>query len=1291
MRRAAPLLLGCAAAALTAAPETVRAQAFTANPTTVAGNVTYDRATPGVETITVNTPSAVINWDFVSPIGNPITFLPTGNTATFQNSVNNPTFAVLNRITPSGAPILMDGNVISQLQTLGGGTVPGGTVIFSSPTGIIIGSKAVFDVGRLMLTSLDPILNAGGEFLVGGNIVLADGSSFPNAAVVTQPGSLFRAPAEGSWVVFAAPQVTHGGSVRVNGSAAYVGAEIVSITINEGLFDINIETGSTQANPVVHTGITGGPASTGAPDNHMIAMVASPQTAPMTMLLSGSVGFDAAVSAAVENGAIVLSAGHDIVGTQIDPFPNEDIPASARITGGTFTSDVTGRARSQFIAGNTGPGTLTFTQDVRIAGYEFAHLTADGGFAVTVGGDAVVSAANLRPVGFGAAINIVGGEAMLRASAGSTINVAGNATVDASARGRVDDTGAGSGTGGQALVAGDTGTVDIAGNLTVLSTGTGGSDPAVPPPARGGNGSGGTALASALSDGTLHVGGNLLIDATGTGTAGTGATPGTGSIGTGGTARVEALNSGAVRIDGATNAVASGVGGQQDGAAPNVGGAGQGGTAGVRAAAGTIDLTGPVSLTANGSGGSGPQGGTGAGGTAFVEALQGRATLAGAAQLRADATGGGGATQGTAAGGTLLVRAVAQGGSPPARVQIGPLDGISLATGNPAGGNLLGRWIFTAVNGTIQLGTANLNASANGPPGLPTASEFQLQDGTVTVAGQGNFLTDGEIRLSAAGSGRLDGGNLLLNGRAGIFLTHAGRAAGAFTVDAGTFGAITLNDYLAALGTAVSGNGIDIRAGRDATLAQTNATGLLNVNAGNDVTVAAAATGADIRIAAGRDARIAAGGSIGDAATATVSVQAAQDFTAAAGTVVRGGTIDIRAGRTATLAQTNAAAALNVTAGGTARFNSAATGGQITVASADIDVPAGGSIGNAGTTLVSLQVQPQANETSLGGAEQGPGYTLTEAEAGRLQGAIVRVSAPGGAAGPAGSSRIVVRNLSLSATAVQAFEIATPGIVRVDGPLLLANAGAANRIGIAAGTRLEVATPSGGVRVRDAAGAPAGSLTVAAGDIWVTDPQTLGLLAADPDFAGRDQVLETNQGADNPRGWIEAGAITLAPQVTLFVQNSGTPGALAGLTVGSGRLTIRPSGDDPASVFAFGRRLNPDGSSTVNVPFFFQVDYSFADTAGYTNDSEFNGCFINNPRCGAPFGGVPGGSRDFVLRSFPIPPQEPPGEAVDEDAFAADPLIEEPVTSGSDSTLWFDPDDELDDEDDDDEDERREE
>jgi len=1549
MRRSAPLLLGCAAAAFVL-PTAARGQAFTASPTTIHGSVTYDRSVPGVDTITVNTPSAVINWDFVSPFGNPVVFQPAGTTAIFQNSTNIADFAVLNRIIPPGAPIAMNGNVISQLRNAAGQTIPGGTVIFSSPTGIIVGSTAVFDVGRLMLTSLDPVLNGSGEFLIDNNFIQLTATQPGSPAVITLAGSQIRAPGEGSWVALVGPQVTHGGSVRVNGSAAYVGARLVEITINQGLFDINIIAGSTHPNPIVHTGSTGGPASTGAGDNHLIAMVASPQAEPMTMLLSGSVGFDPAVSASVENGAIVLSAGHDTFGTGINVSPEGPAPASVLITGGTFTSDVTGRARTDFIAGNAGAGSLTFTQDVSIAGLARAHLTADQGFAITVGGNASVSAANLQPVIFGGVFDVTGGEALIRAGSGSSIAIAGSATVDASARGGMnDELIAGSGTGGQARVEADKGSIEVGGSLSVLSNGTGFSSRQAPPRSRGGDGNGGTALASARNGGSLTVGGALQVEANGTGTAGTGETPGTGATGTGGAARIEALGGGAVRIEGATNATASGLGGEMGSGAGNVGGSGQGGSATALASGGSIDLAGPVALAADGSGAIGPEGGTGTGGVALIEAFEGRATLAGAAQLQASGTGGDaafdpggrggdgtggsvgllareGATEGVLTapsatlaslgtggagapgggvgpggsggtgrgddvsaiaeagngrlqvgaltarsigtggaggagsaqaggaggagfGGDVLAATVAAGagaavgradfasvaltsagrggaggaGSPEGSggrgsggrttlsstdapltvsgqatlaasgtggagssvgsatggdvvvrsgplqsgttgsLSVGTLEGISTATGNPAGGNVLGRWIVTADRGSIALGAANLTASAGGSPAVPATSEIQLLGGTVDVAGQGSFATEGDIRLTAAGSGRLGGGEIILNGRAGIVLTHAGRAAGAFTVDAARFTALTLGDYVAdggaavrgrdgvaigagrdarlgltasnalvgvtagrnavvagavtggdvriaagsdvevaaggsigatnnvlvqagtdyraAPGTSVQGGSVDIGAGRDATLAQTSATGQLSVSAGNNAIVAGAATGGEVRIVAGQDVAVAAGASIGNAATSAVSVQAGRDYTAAAGTIVRGGTVDLSAGRNATLAQTNAVASLNVTAGGTARFTSAATGSQITIASAEIDVPAGSSVGGAGTTLVSLQVQPQAGETTLGGTTQGPAYTLTEAEAGRLTGNVLRVSAPAGPLGPAGSSRIVVRNLTLNAVAVQAFEIVTPGVTRVEGALLLANSGAAGRIDITAGTRLEVATPGGGVRIRDAAGAPAGTLAVAAGDIWVTDAATLGLLAGDRNFAGRDQALEANAGADAPRGWIEAGAVTLAPRTSLYVQNSGTPAASAGITVGAGGLTIRPSGNGPASVFAFGRRLNPDGSFTTNIPFFRQVNYSFANSAGYTDDSEFNRCLINNPRCGAPFGGLPGGSSDFVLRSFPIPPQQPTGEAIDEDSFAARPLIEEPVTSGSDSTLWTDPDEDDDDED----------
>ncbi|HEX6071635.1 MAG TPA: hypothetical protein VFY95_01340, partial [Sphingomicrobium sp.] len=63
--RRTTLLISCASAALAGAalaPQKAEAQAFSGTPTTATGTVTYSRATPGVETITVGTSTATINW-----------------------------------------------------------------------------------------------------------------------------------------------------------------------------------------------------------------------------------------------------------------------------------------------------------------------------------------------------------------------------------------------------------------------------------------------------------------------------------------------------------------------------------------------------------------------------------------------------------------------------------------------------------------------------------------------------------------------------------------------------------------------------------------------------------------------------------------------------------------------------------------------------------------------------------------------------------------------------------------------------------------------------------------------------------------------------------------------------------------------------------------------------------------------------------------------------------------------------------------------------------------------------
>ena len=280
---------------------------------------------------------------------------------------------------------------------------------------------------------------------------------------------------------------------------------------------------------------------------------------------------------------------------------------------------------------------------------------------------------------------------------------------------------------------------------------------------------------------------------------------------------------------------------------------------------------------------------------------------------------------------------------------------------------------------------------------------------------------------------------------------------------------------------------------------------------------------------------------------------------------------------------------------------------------------------------------------------------------------------------------LVVRDLTLNgggaASGIGILEINTPGIARVEGALLMTNALAGSGISFTARERIEVATPTGSVRIRDAAGAPGGSLLLASNNIWIASQAIIDQLRLNPNYAARDADLLANGGIEEQRGYVEGGGVTLATGGTLFVQNSGPPfsPAFGGVTVGAGGLTIRPTGAAPAVVTAFGRRLNPDGSQTLATPFFLAVNFPVgpagANGPGYTLGSTFNTCIIVTRQCG---GGAP-----VITPSGPDPITGPtggsdaialPGAAEEEDlidtSFSNDPLIEEPVTSGGESSLW---------------------
>ena len=236
--------------------------------------------------------------------------------------------------------------------------------------------------------------------------------------------------------------------------------------------------------------------------------------------------------------------------------------------------------------------------------------------------------------------------------------------------------------------------------------------------------------------------------------------------------------------------------------------------------------------------------------------------------------------------------------------------------------------------------------------------------------------------------------------------------------------------------------------------------------------------------------------------------------------------------------------------------------------------------------------------------------------------------------------RLLVHDLAFNgggaASGIGTLAIVTPGIARVDGNLLMTGARAADGISFTATARLEVATPGGSIRVRDAAGAPAGTMSLTSNNLWVASAAIIDQLRLDANYAGRDAALLDNGGTDVPRGYIEADGVTLNTGGTLFVQNTGAGMAtfatgfdFGGVTVGAGGLVIR-SNATPATVTAFGRRLQADGSFTTGYDFFFAADFQTAGGAslgaGYGVVSTFNTCIIATGQCAPrpPANAIPG-------------------------------------------------------------------
>jgi hypothetical protein len=788
---------------------------------------------PGLSTPTISAPGpgptivnttgdqTIINWTpSNTPVGGVIDFLPTGNSLNFTGTGQ---YIVLNRFisgggTPIADQIAINGTVNSVDFATSGGR--GGNIWFYNAGGILIGATGVINVGSLVLTANDIDTTSG---LLGslGEIRFRGAAGSTSAITVNGAINANNAFSPGSsYVALVAPRVVQAGAVRVDGSVGYVAAEQADITINGGLFDINVSVGAEGGNIITHTGTTGGPGHVDSnPNDSRVYMVAIPKNLAVTMLVSGQIGYDAVSAQADPNGAVRLSAGYNITNGEVADTPVN--ATAANITAGDtlFSSSVVARASGTF-AGRPDnmipPSTPPTPQTGKIIVRGDADFGGDAGATLTAGADQAIEvdgALTLQSLGqLQSDGSRQGGNAALSVLGGSV--TAGAITVASIGAGDIGTSGdGGNGVGGDAtvLISG-TGSALTANGLNIQSTGIGGgvtfdSGGLATAVDNGGNGTGGNTVLTVENGGALSVNGSLSVASTGIGQ--------TGNIqsgdGAGGTARISVTGAGTLVNALNTSVTADGVGGTAisqslaDVTTENAG-SGSGGSAAIAINANntaTIDL-GAAGLSANGIGGDssefeGSTGGDGIGGAVSLSVDDG---------IAVDMN-------------DLVLSAVARSGA------AGSPSNISAISGDSLGGTVT----ITVANGSGIINDGNTSINVSGFTGFgDSIGNGTGGDVVVSATMGGVFSTDGNVDINAAGGNFISSGTFNAGAATGgdVDLTADGGTitAGSFFVDAGAQRPNADNGA-----SAVNGGTIDLLATNNGTISATNSGGFNNFSA----------------------------------------------------------------------------------------------------------------------------------------------------------------------------------------------------------------------------------------------------------------------------------------------------------------------------------------------------------------------------------------------------------------------------------------------------------------------------
>ena len=789
------------------------AQSFNGSGQFVSG--TGSIATPDALTtnISITSPQAVINWtpdDNATGTTANILFQDAGSTATFSSTAN---FAVLNNIDSASTAraIEMNGTVRARV-----GGLQRGSVYFYAPGGFVFGGGSSFNVGSLVVSALPIAWDANGFITNFGtsNTVTFGQALNPNAAIVSG-GSInanvvtsgVPSSSNSSYVALVAPRVAHSGSIIVNGSAALVGAEAATISFSsDGLFDIQVTTGTDDPNGVVVSGDIGGPAANAVDNQHRVYLVAVPKNDALTMVISNGadLGFTLAGNASVDQyGAVILSAGHDIENGVIGgESAASNAPANFWFTGAHATNNLFGEATGYADLYSTDAQAsqmvTVFDSDVTVHADEHVAMGASGaGSSLTVSGNLSLSTDAIAGFSGGSA---QGGDTSLYAWDSASVTVTGDTLLTANGFGGSTESSGeagGTGTGGKVVLQSDPGgTLHVIGDVELQADGFGGDSF----DGNGGAGIGGAqtnggGVTVSAQGGTLTLDKSLTVSASGFG-GGAFQSGTTSGAGTGGDVVISAGANGDFSVAGNSQIDAEGHGG--DVGFQVSAGSGTGGRIDV-SATGTnalLDFTGDLVLSADGFGGfgigdctdcgglggDGFGGGDDNGGGIFVSASGAGASLTvggdfdatsdGHGSTGLDADGGfgkGGKVQLYAADSGLIditgdveLGADGEGGS---RQDNGNGGGLEAFAGDGQGGFVE---LFTFGTGTPDidlLGAVELHAegfggdnfvegvAAFGGSGLGGTAWLDAQSGTIDITGNTIVTATGHGGEAAAGTG----------------------------------------------------------------------------------------------------------------------------------------------------------------------------------------------------------------------------------------------------------------------------------------------------------------------------------------------------------------------------------------------------------------------------------------------------------------------------------------------------------------------------------------------------------